>query len=406
MKLQNERAQLLMQQNRGDLAITELLAALAQEPEDPITHHLLGACLLDQEKIDEALPHIRKTIELAPEWAPAYHLMAIAHAKKNETKAAFEAIRIAIQKDPTDADNHTFLGRLLLDNSKAEEALAAFEKALSIAPEDIEALNLRGMAMAKMRKCDDAIEVVKSSLAKDPDNDLTHANMGWLQLRKGNYSSALDHFRESLRINPEQAWAREGLVEALKARNPIYGFILRYFLWIGTFSPRAQIMIMVGIYVFSRVINSVMKTVPDYQWVGSTIMICYAIFAFSTWMASPFFNLILLLNKHGRYALSRSKFGEAVAFGAGLVISAFVSCLISRTAGGFEYVFLLLASLWLFPFMMIMRSRKGWPRFAMIAYTVVVLGILAWSIAVAPGMISVYVTMCVLATWLSLAIPK
>ena len=48
--------------------------------------------------------------------------------------------------------------------------------------------------------------------------------------------------RETLRLEPGNEWARQGLVTALKARNPIYGLFLQYALFMGRLSPRCSAM--------------------------------------------------------------------------------------------------------------------------------------------------------------------
>ena len=37
---------------------------------------------------------------------------------------------------------------------------------------------------------------------KEPDNEFTHATVGWNIFEKGNHKKANQHFREALRINP------------------------------------------------------------------------------------------------------------------------------------------------------------------------------------------------------------
>src|SRR3712207_7475219 len=54
-----------------------------------------------------------------------------------------------------------------------------------------------------------------------------HANRGWQEAHRGNYEQAMAHFREALRIDASLEWAREGVVEVLKARNPVYRVMLR-----------------------------------------------------------------------------------------------------------------------------------------------------------------------------------
>ena len=78
---------------------------------------------------------------------------------------------------------------------------------------------------------------------------------------RGDFRGALEHFREALRLNPSLEWARAGLVEALKARYPVYGLLLRYFLWMSTLSRRAQWAVILGACSF-RALRAVATNNP------------------------------------------------------------------------------------------------------------------------------------------------
>ena len=40
----------------------------------------------------------------------------------------------------------------------------------------------------------------------------------WALIEQGEHEQAMEHFREALRLNPQLDWARQGIVEAMKAR--------------------------------------------------------------------------------------------------------------------------------------------------------------------------------------------
>jgi hypothetical protein len=44
-----------------------------------------------------------------------------------------------------------------------------------------------------------------------PNDDFTHAAQGWRLVKQGDRKNARAHFLESLRINPENRWAKYGL---------------------------------------------------------------------------------------------------------------------------------------------------------------------------------------------------
>lgn len=46
------------------------------------------------------------------------------------------------------------------------------------------------------------------ALARNPDDGFSHANQGWTFLDQGRRLEAMNHFRESLRLDPTDEWAR------------------------------------------------------------------------------------------------------------------------------------------------------------------------------------------------------
>src|SRR5206468_3894993 len=138
----------------------------------------------------------------------------------------------------------------------------AAEQGLQLDPEHVGCANLRAMAMVKLGRKAEAGATIDAALAKNPDNALTHANQGWTLLEKGDAKKALEHFCEALRLDPENAWARHGIVEALKARNLIYAVMLKYFLWMSKLSRQAQWAIILIGYFGNQMLGSMARTNP------------------------------------------------------------------------------------------------------------------------------------------------
>jgi len=113
-----------------------------------------------------------------------------------------------------------------------------FDRALD--PEHAGCLNLRAMAEVKLGRKAQAAATIEAALARDPENAGTHANRGWTYLEESDPGRALEHFREALRLDPENEWAREGMVEALKARHGVYRLVLRCFLWMQKLGESAR----------------------------------------------------------------------------------------------------------------------------------------------------------------------
>ena len=369
-----DRALLLFQQNRLDMADRELRQVLAADPSDAHAHSLLALCLSERKQFKEATAEAEQAIHLAPDFAFAHYARAHVLKDRNRDQEALAAVREAIRLDPSDADYRALEAALLVDLKKWPEALAAAERGLELDAEHVGCTNLRAVALVRLGRKAEAGQTIDAALAKNPDNAVTHANQGWTLLHQGEARRALDHFREALRLDPGNEWARAGIVEALKARNIIYALMLKYFLFMSKLSSGAQWGIILGGYFLNRLLAGMARTNPDLApWV-LPFRIVYVSFVLMTWLAYPLFNLLLRLNRFGRMALTPEQIVESNWVGGCLFLA--LLSLSGCVAFGFNSPWIMslaVFGLLSMPLSGLFRCAEGWPRHTMMAVTLVLL---------------------------------
>lgn len=348
-----ERAQLLYDQSRWDLAAAELRQALGQDPQHSYGHALLALTLLELNETKEATREAQEAIHLEPDYAFAHYTLAKVWYDRDHIDESRAAITEAIRLDPENPDYRFLLGAIHYDERRFNEALQSAEEGLRFDAEHASCTNLRAMALVKLGRGAEAGHTIDAALARDPENAATHANQGWALLHEGKAADALAHFKESLRIRPHFEWARQGIVEALKARNPVYRQMLRGALWMSTLTPRARMGVLVGGYLISRITG---------------LMIVWLLFVLLTWISEPFFNLVLRLDPFGRLALSREQIVESNWIGAlllGTVLSIVGYVVAKQDAAGVSAI---VFGLLLIPVAGVFRAPLGWPRTSMSVY--------------------------------------
>ena len=319
------RAQVLLQQSRPADAEREAGLAAAQDPELPQAHALLALSRIEQDKRAGALEAVLTAIRLAPDAGRFHHIHALVLHRSQRNREALAAAREAIRLEPEDDDSFSLLAAIHLNLGAWKAALAAAEQALALQPENTEAANFRSMALVRLGRKAEAMATVDSALARDPESAFSHANQGWNRLHQSEPKQALEHFREALRLDPNLDYAREGMIEALKAHNPIYRAMLAYFLWMSRLDPKVQWGVILGLFFARRVLREMATQNPALQPVLIPILILGTLFVFLTWTAQPLFNLLLRLHPYGRHALSREQriASNVVAslLGAGLLLA-------------------------------------------------------------------------------------
>lgn len=298
---------------------------LAAEPENSYAHSLLALTLHDLNRHDEALLEAREAIRLTPTSSYAHFAHARILLNTNQLDRAMGAIREATLLNPRDSRYYEVMSLIHMRKRDWEAALKATEDGLQIDPQDVGCLNLRAMVLVQLGRKIEASHMLDAALARNPENATTHATKGWALLHSGEAHQAMTHFREALRLQPNSTWARDGIIEAMKARNILYRYLLRKRLTrltrpAGT--PRKstrfedldlttqliwRIGLGVGILVLAELLRAMAETDVDPTPILIAPFALLAGYIFLIGSVPPFFDLLLRLDRLGRLALPREK---------------------------------------------------------------------------------------------------
>jgi tetratricopeptide (TPR) repeat protein len=365
-----ERGRLLLQQGRTADAIGEFTLAAGEDPENPMTHTLLAECHCELEAYDEAMREAQMAISLAPDWAVCHITYARVLMVRERMPEALDALNEALVLAPDDI--YCYQMRAVYHQRMREWStlLEVSEAGLRIDPGDVDCANSRATALTMMGRTEDAVNGLAENLMRDPDDPDTHANLGWTKLHQNAPKEALVHFREALRLAPDNEWARSGLVEALKASNPIYALFMRYFLSMSRLGQQASWGILIGLYVLYRVLLNVAETNESVGPFIRPFLVLYVIFALMTWISYPLFNLTLFLHRTGRYALSDDQRRGAMTLGTMIAVALGLAVAGWLIPSDLFLAVAMITGLCVMPSAVIFSCERGWPRQSMAAITI------------------------------------
>ncbi len=301
------RVNILLQQKRFAEAEKILKNLLANDANDVYLLSLLAEVNLQQDRPEIAGRIIDNAIGLSPDAAHLFYIKSRIAVVQDNYYEAEQNIKQAIELDPYDADYFAMLANIRLARKQFKEALELADKALEIDPENLLALNIRSTALLKLNKSDESFQTIEGALREDPNNAYTHANYGWGLLEKGDHKKALEHFKEALKNDPNFSYAQSGMIEALKASNPVYRLFLKYAFWVGNLTSRYQWMVIIGFYIGMNILKAIARTNEALQPYLVPLIIALAILAFSTWVINPVSNLFLRFNRYGKFLLDRKE---------------------------------------------------------------------------------------------------
>ena len=314
------RAEILLAQSRPADAEREARLALGQDPGDALALTVLARALVDQDRAKQALQPASAAVAAAPDSAYAHHVLAHVLLQLDQPKPALAASDTALRLAPDDGALLAQRAGIRLALRDWPAALADSEAALRINAEDTFAQNLRATALRQLGRTEDAAAVGARTLEQDPESAFSHSTQGWTLLQRGEPRRAQEHFREALRLAPDFEPARQGMLEALKARNPVYRGMLAYFLWMGRQSGRLQWTFLFVTLFGQRLVRNLATSNPALGVVLWPLLVLFYVFVYLTWTAGPMFNLLLRLDRNGRHVLSRDERRATTYYGASVLL--------------------------------------------------------------------------------------
>jgi Flp pilus assembly protein TadD len=385
--------------------------ALSGDPEnDFVLYHLTLAVWQQDGREREALDIIQQAIRIAPGDSNHHALKALIVANVHNPDFALGAANEAIRLDPTSSFAWYARAQIHLNLRKLPAAEADARKSLELDPDYDPAAGVLSHSLRLQGRVAENAEQIAGMLSRDPEDDDNHTAAGWNALQARRYAEAETHFREALRLNPENEFAREGLIEAFRSRSRIYRIYLRWTLWMQGRTAKMQLLIILGLYVMVRFARTIF-TGPAAP-VAGLIVVLYFIFVLWMHLARGFGNFVLLCDRAARIALRRAEKWDACVTGGcvtGAVIIGALGAVCSSTLLMLIAGTLLFASL---PFAHTFVNKAPAGRILFGAAGLFVLGVgtalildaeigLGFTKATISGLISGAILTSVLSTWLS-----
>ena len=208
-----EKAQKYLGEKRPDLAIPELQAAAAIDPENVETQGNLGVLLYFQGKTSEAIPHLRAAVERRAGMAKIQGLLGLAELRTLDVVHGRRDLETAFPLIP-DLKFKVEVGLELLSlytqSGDLEQVSMLVAQLRKVAPDNPEVL------YAAYRTYSDLAgeSMLALSLAA-PDSAQMHQLMAHEDARQGNTNAAVEQFRKAIAINPHLPGVHFELAELL-----------------------------------------------------------------------------------------------------------------------------------------------------------------------------------------------
>jgi tetratricopeptide (TPR) repeat protein len=303
-------------------ALARLDVLLREEPWQAALFALRGLICAESGLLDEAEEAVRRARAIDSDHPFVQYAAAAVALQQGSVLDAIHAAQAAQQLAP----RHSPAALL---EARARAQLGQWDRVATIAatvaewePENEEAALLGAIAAAVARDGTLDPAIWERLGERFPLNPLARAGSGWTRLNAGQIRAARVEFEQALAMDPSLSWAKEGLATALKARNPVYAQLLRFFLWFGRLQPRTRTAIAIGGFFAYNALRRTATHQPELRPLIVPVLVLYLAFVVLSWLADPLMNLVLMTRAEGRRLLERDQQRTAVLVGSCLGLGA------------------------------------------------------------------------------------
>ncbi len=204
-------------EERGELekALSFLIRAKLEAPEDPEVLFSFGRVALRLDLIEDATAALRKTLALSPEHRAARYWLGTAHGAARNLDAALEQYELLLEHRPTDPQLHYAVGSVHFLKVDFENATRHLRESCRLDPDQLLSPYYLASIAQKKGNNEEAIGMYAEIVARHPDHAPSYEGLAISQSRLRQYDEARRNFETAIRLDPDSARANYQLGQLL-----------------------------------------------------------------------------------------------------------------------------------------------------------------------------------------------
>jgi tetratricopeptide (TPR) repeat protein len=193
----------------------------------------IGNTELQRKNWRAALTAYEAAVAIRPDASDVQHKIAEIYFQLEEYENARDAFVAFLALEPKNITALNYAGYI---SEKLQDYAAAaeyYERVLDVSVDNLYALNHLGLAYKQLQRFDEAIQVLHTALSFDPrceqpESENLHNYLGLIYLERGEIGEAIAELRESIRLFPNEIWAREQLATLYENQERYFEAQLQY----------------------------------------------------------------------------------------------------------------------------------------------------------------------------------
>ena len=193
-------------QNQSQKAVARIQAQLAKQPGNSNYHFLLGAVLFNNKDLKGAEAELRRAVDLDKSNAEAQIKLGQVQAAQGQVDGAISTYQQFIAANPRDIRFYILTGELYESKKDWTNAKDLYQKVLEMQPDNpLASNNLAYVMLQEGGNVDMALSMAQVARRGMPQSPNAADTLGWAYYKKGAYASALDLFKEAVKLNKDNS---------------------------------------------------------------------------------------------------------------------------------------------------------------------------------------------------------
>ena len=193
----------------------------------------LGNTELQHKNLRAALTAYEAAVGIRPDASEVQHKIAEIYFQLEEYENARDAFVTFLTLEPKNISALNYTGYISEKLHDYTAAAGYYERVLDISADNLYALNHLGLAYKQLQRFDEAIAVLQRALSYDPrcerpESENLHNYLGLIYLERGEIGESIAELRESIRLFPNDIWAREQLATLYENQQRYFEAQLQY----------------------------------------------------------------------------------------------------------------------------------------------------------------------------------
>lgn len=209
-------ANIAERQGITEKALSYLVEAKRQEPDNPEVLFEFGRVCLLRNLLDDAVPALEKAVELEPNRDQYVYVLASANVGKRNLPKAATLMGGLLRKHPQDAVLNYAMGAVYYLEANYSEAEAFLKTSLAIQPDQVAACYYLALTYDALSQDEKAVGLLRDLTRKHQDHAPALLELGTILSREGQYTEAEAELKRAVSLEPDSAGAHYSLGVVLR----------------------------------------------------------------------------------------------------------------------------------------------------------------------------------------------